>query len=205
MLAHLGWALVVIAAIGLIKFAIDKEHRWWRLIVIILVLGAVAIGVLWVLGATGWQLDRQAGPAPTPSVSAAQVVPRSGVVTASPLAGMKPAMKSALRSVTRGESAVLALRWQATGPGGRLFPALDADIWLTPPGSIPPGCRWPGSTGLRSLCWVRAWTRRSFTGWPTRQCGGPCWPAWRPGGTTACQRPAAGGRITASGWACSNR
>jgi hypothetical protein len=30
--------------------------------------------------------------------------------------------------VTRGESAVLTLRWQATGPGGRLFPALDADI-----------------------------------------------------------------------------
>ena len=32
---------------------------------------------------------------------------------------------------TRGESAVLALRWQATGPGGRLFPALDADMSLT--------------------------------------------------------------------------
>jgi hypothetical protein len=36
--------------------------------------------------------------------------------------------------VTRGEAAVLALRWEATGPGGRLFPALDADIWLTPSG-----------------------------------------------------------------------
>jgi hypothetical protein len=36
--------------------------------------------------------------------------------------------------VTRGQSAVLALRWQATGPGGGLFPALDADIWLTPAG-----------------------------------------------------------------------
>jgi hypothetical protein len=35
---------------------------------------------------------------------------------------------------TRGESAVLALRWQAAGPGGGLFPALDADIWLTPAG-----------------------------------------------------------------------
>ena len=32
---------------------------------------------------------------------------------------------------TRGESAVLALRWEATGPDGRLFPALDADISLT--------------------------------------------------------------------------
>ena len=40
----------------------------------------------------------------------------------------------ALDVVTRGRSAVLALRWQATGPGGRLFPALDADIWLTPAG-----------------------------------------------------------------------
>ena len=34
--------------------------------------------------------------------------------------------------LTRGESAVLALRWQAAGPGGRLFPALDADTSLTP-------------------------------------------------------------------------
>jgi hypothetical protein len=34
----------------------------------------------------------------------------------------------------RGESAVLPLRWQATGPGGRLFPALDADLALTPAG-----------------------------------------------------------------------
>ena len=36
--------------------------------------------------------------------------------------------------VTGGEGAVLALRWQATGPGGRLFPALDADMSLTPAG-----------------------------------------------------------------------
>ena len=34
----------------------------------------------------------------------------------------------------RGETAVLALRWEATGPGGRLFPALDADITLAPAG-----------------------------------------------------------------------
>ena len=80
--------------------------------------------------------------------------------------------------VTRGESAVLALRWQATGPRGGQFPALDADIWLTPPGSAPPGCRWPGSTGPRSVPWARAWTGRSYTGWPTRRHG-PCWPAWR--------------------------
>ena len=28
----------------------------------------------------------------------------------------------------------LTLRWESTGPGGRLFPALDADITLTPAG-----------------------------------------------------------------------
>jgi hypothetical protein len=32
----------------------------------------------------------------------------------------------------RGDSAVLPLRWHATGPGGVLFPALDADLGLTP-------------------------------------------------------------------------
>ena len=72
-----------------------------------------------------------------------------------------------LEVATRGESAVLALRWEATGPGGRLFPALDADLSLTPQGSIPPGYRWPGLTGLRSLPWARARTGRSFTRWPT--------------------------------------
>jgi len=36
--------------------------------------------------------------------------------------------------VTRSDSAVLTLRWEASGPGGGLFPALDADITLTPDG-----------------------------------------------------------------------
>jgi hypothetical protein len=39
-----------------------------------------------------------------------------------------------LEVATRSESAVLALRWEATGPDSRLFPALDADNWLTPAG-----------------------------------------------------------------------
>jgi len=30
--------------------------------------------------------------------------------------------------------AVVAIRWEATGPGGALFPALDADLKLTPAG-----------------------------------------------------------------------
>jgi len=37
--------------------------------------------------------------------------------------------------VTRGNSAVLTLRWDATRPGGGLFHALDADITLTPAGT----------------------------------------------------------------------
>lgn len=35
---------------------------------------------------------------------------------------------------SRDETAVLALRWEAAGPGGGLFPALDADITLAPDG-----------------------------------------------------------------------
>jgi hypothetical protein len=36
--------------------------------------------------------------------------------------------------VIRDGAAVLTLRWEAIGAGGRLFPALDADITLTPAG-----------------------------------------------------------------------
>ena len=62
----------------------------------------------------------------------------TGLVRVGPL-GAVPGMSKLvkvhfLEVVTRGESAVLALRWEATGPDGRLFPALDADIWLTPAG-----------------------------------------------------------------------
>jgi hypothetical protein len=34
--------------------------------------------------------------------------------------------------VTHGDTTVLALRWEASGRGGDLFPALDADITLVP-------------------------------------------------------------------------
>jgi len=37
--------------------------------------------------------------------------------------------------VTRGNSAVLIVRWEAVGTSGGLFPVLDADITLTPYGS----------------------------------------------------------------------
>jgi hypothetical protein len=36
--------------------------------------------------------------------------------------------------VTHEHSAVLTLRWEATGPGGALLPVLDADMTLTPAG-----------------------------------------------------------------------
>ena len=36
--------------------------------------------------------------------------------------------------VQHGDTAVLTLRWQVTGPGGRLFPVLDADISISPDG-----------------------------------------------------------------------
>ena len=52
-------------------------------------------------------------------------------------AGDVPGMSKLVRvyvrePVLRDGSAVLAMRWEATGPGGRLFPALDADLTLTP-------------------------------------------------------------------------
>ena len=57
--------------------------------------------------------------------------------------------------VDRGETAVLTLRWEMTGPGAGLFPVLDADITLTPAGeettllrldgSYPAPIRAPGS------------------------------------------------------------
>lgn len=36
--------------------------------------------------------------------------------------------------VSRADSAVLVLRWEVIGPGGGLFPALDADVMLAPAG-----------------------------------------------------------------------
>lgn len=37
--------------------------------------------------------------------------------------------------VTRADRATWTMRWEVTGPGGSLFPALDADITLTPAGA----------------------------------------------------------------------
>ena len=67
--------------------------------------------------------------------------------------------------VTREGSAVLALRWEAAGPCGGMFPALDADITLTPAGSRLPCSSWPGLTGRRWVLPATVSTELSCTGW----------------------------------------
>jgi hypothetical protein len=49
--------------------------------------------------------------------------------------GLSKLVRVQVRELTRTEgSAALAIRWEATGPGGGLFPVLDADITLAPAG-----------------------------------------------------------------------
>jgi hypothetical protein len=49
--------------------------------------------------------------------------------------GLSKLVRVQVRELTRTEgSAALAIRWEATGPGGGLFPVLDADISLAPAG-----------------------------------------------------------------------
>jgi hypothetical protein len=47
--------------------------------------------------------------------------------------------------VIRGDTAVLTLRWEASGPGGGLFPALDADLTLSAAGAEATTLRLDGS------------------------------------------------------------
>jgi hypothetical protein len=67
--------------------------------------------------------------------------------------------------------AVVAIRWEAAGPGGALFPALDADLKLTPAGDQATMLTVWGSTGRRSAAWARAWTGCSCIGSPRRPSG----------------------------------
>jgi hypothetical protein len=49
-----------------------------------------------------------------------------------PVRGLSRVVEVQIGDLARhGDSAQLALRWQAAGPGGGLFPALDADITVT--------------------------------------------------------------------------
>ena len=54
-----------------------------------------------------------------------------------PAPGLSRLVDVRFRLVTHDRLAVLALRWEAVGPGGGLFPVLDADILLAPHGSRP--------------------------------------------------------------------
>lgn len=62
----------------------------------------------------------------------------SGLIRVGPLGdvpGMSKLVRVYVRELrTRQDSAVLTFRWEATGPTGGLFPALDADITLTSAG-----------------------------------------------------------------------
>jgi hypothetical protein len=49
--------------------------------------------------------------------------------------GLSKLVRVQVRELARTDTSTgLAMRWEATGPGGRLFPVLDADIRLTPAG-----------------------------------------------------------------------
>jgi hypothetical protein len=63
---------------------------------------------------------------------------REGIARVGP-AGAVPGLSKLVRvqvsePVRRGATTILALRWQATGAGGALFPVLDADLVLMPDG-----------------------------------------------------------------------
>ena len=133
----------------------------------------------------------------------------TGLVRVGPL-GAVPGMSKLVKVhfldvVTRGEAAVLALRWEATGPGGRLFPALDADIWLTPAGEHAARLSLAGvyrpplaavGAGLdRAVshkvadATARSLLARWRTFWPALRSRPPCREPGRPGTARAGQRP----------------
>ena len=54
-------------------------------------------------------------------------------------AGFSKLVRVQVRELARTDgSAGLAIRWEATGAAGSLFPVLDADIRLAPPVRTPP-------------------------------------------------------------------
>jgi uncharacterized protein (DUF433 family) len=57
----LGWAVAVVAVMALLKVAIKGKHAWWRLILILLAIGAVVIAAIFVLGPGGVQLEHHIG------------------------------------------------------------------------------------------------------------------------------------------------
>lgn len=65
----------------------------------------------------------------------------------------------------RAGSAHLALRWEAEGAAGRLFPPLDADSLLTAAGDEETLLKFDGGTGHRSARSAPGWTAWCSTAW----------------------------------------
>lgn len=89
---------------------------------------AAAAGLTRLAGG-GWLAEASEGAYESSLVGLARVGPFGDV------RGMSKLVQVYARDVQiRDGRAVLTLRWEATGPTGGLFPALDADITLTPAG-----------------------------------------------------------------------
>ncbi|HUZ50930.1 MAG TPA: hypothetical protein VMU94_00160 [Streptosporangiaceae bacterium] len=81
------------------------------------------------LGQDGWLTHASADAYDSGLTGLARVGPRGDV------RGMSKLVRVYARDLlTQDHRAVLTLRWEATGASGALFPALDADITLTPAG-----------------------------------------------------------------------
>ena len=95
------------------------------------------------------------------------------------VAGLSKLVRVQVRELSwTDRSAGLALRWEAAGPGGGLFPVLDADLTLAALGEGTV-LTMAGSTGRRSVRWARRSTGPSCTGSPPRPSGVSS-PGWRP-------------------------
>jgi hypothetical protein len=70
----------------------------------------------------------------------------TGALRVGPAPGVSRLVDVRLRDlVIHGDAAVLTLRWEASGPGGGLFPALDADLTVTSAGADATALRLDGS------------------------------------------------------------
>lgn len=59
----LGICPAIIAVVSLLKYSVDDVHRWRRLAVLILVVGALSLAALWTLRDTGGAAHHQPGAA----------------------------------------------------------------------------------------------------------------------------------------------
>jgi hypothetical protein len=50
---YIGICSVIVAVVGLLKFAVDDAHRWWRLAVLIPIVGTISLATLWIIRNVG--------------------------------------------------------------------------------------------------------------------------------------------------------